>query len=515
MSRSELAGTAQPGTDPLETRRSAAELDPEEFARLGHRLVEDVADLLRTMRERPLVPGETAQEIREALEAHRSLPAEESDPGEILAEATRLLFQHSLFNGHPRFFGYITSGAAPLGMLGDLLASAVNPNVGAFVLSPMATEMEAQAVRWIAELVGFPPGGDGVLTSGGNVANMLAFWAARASVASWDVREQGLRADGGRSLRVYGSAGTHTWIQKATDLSGLGTSSIRWVATDARGAMDLTVLRSAIEKDVAAGDVPFLVIGTAGSVGTGVVDALGEIRAICDEHGAWMHVDGAYGALAAAAPNAPQELRGIGLADSVAVDPHKWLYAPLEAGCTLVRRPEALLAAFSYRPDYYHFDADGALNFIEHGLQNSRGFRALKVWLLLRQMGRDGYARSIGEDIELASRFHAIAREHEELEALTYALSIATYRFVPSDLAARTTEPEVAEYLNRLNEAVQGRMERSGRAFVSNAVLDGVYALRMCVVNFRTTLADVVALADITVELGRAADREMRPASLR
>ena len=499
--------------DALVGRRTPAELDPDEFARLGHRLVDDVAELLRSLRERPLGPGETLEQIRAALGAERPLPRDASDPGQVLEEATRLLFDHSVFNSHPRFFGYVTSGPAPFGVLGDLLAAAVNPNVGASALSPMATEMEAQAVRWIAELVGFPPGGGGVLVSGGNVANMLGFWAARATVKSWDVRRDGMSAEGSRRLRVYVPIGTHTWIHKAADLAGLGTSSIRWIGTDARGAIDLPALGSSIEADAAAGDLPLLVVGTAGSVATGAVDPLPELRELCDAHGLWLHVDGAYGAFAAAAPNAPEELRGLALADSVALDPHKWLYAPIEAGCTLVRRPDALLAAFSYRPDYYHFEK-AARNYFEHGLQNTRGFRALKVWLLLRQLGRDAYARMISEDIELARRFHGIADAHPELEALTHGLSITTYRYVPIDLAERTTDPAVREYLDALNEAIQSRMEAGGRAFVSNAVLDGVYALRMCVVNFRTSLADVEALAEITAELGRAADREMRPEAL-
>jgi glutamate/tyrosine decarboxylase-like PLP-dependent enzyme len=497
----------------LEGRRTPLELEPDDFARIGHRLVDDVAELLRTMRDRPLAPGETPAEIRAALHAGRGLPREASDAGQVLAEATELLLEHSLFNGHPRFFGYITSGAAPLGMLGDLLASAVNPNVGVWTLSPMATEIEAQTVRWIAELVGFPSGGGGVLASGGNVANMLAFWAARAARAGWDVRDTGLKGEGAATLRAYASAATHTWIQKAADLSGMGTSSIRWIETDAAGRIRPDALRRSIEADIAAGDAALLVVGTAGSVSTGAVDPLPALREICDELGLWLHVDGAYGAFAAAAPNVPDDLRGLARADSVALDPHKWLYAPLEAGCVLVRDPAALLAAFSYHPDYYHLE-EQASNYFEQGLQNSRGFRALKVWLLLRHIGRDGYARMIAEDIELARRFHEIAREHPELEAFTHGLSITTYRYVPPDLAQRARDVAVAEYLNALNQAVQDRMEKSGRAFVSNAVLEGAYALRMCIVNFRTTLEDVVALADITVELGRAADRELRPAAL-
>ena len=502
------------GDDPLRSRRTPLEIDPEEFRRIGHRLVDDVAGLLASVRERPLTAGETPRQVRELLRAGARMPDEGTEAGALLSEATELLLDHSLYNAHPRFFGYITSGAAPIGMLGDLLAAAVNPNLGMWTLSPMATEMEAQSIRWIAELVGFPEGGDGVLVSGGNVANMLGFWAARAASASWDVREEGMRSADGRDLRVYGAKGTHTWIQKAADLSGMGAESMRWIDTDADGRVRLDALRASIDADSAAGALPMMVVGTGGSVSTGVVDPLPELRELCDEYGIWFHVDGAYGAFAAAAESAPSELRGLALADSVALDPHKWLYAPLEAGCTLVRDPKALLGAFSYRPDYYHF-ADDVQNYFEHGIQNSRGFRALKVWLILRQLGAAAYRRMLDEDMALARRFHAIADAHSELEALTCHLSITTYRYVPSDLARRTDDEAVAAYLNELNEQVQDRMEKGGRAFVSPAVLDGTYALRMCIVNFRTALEDVEALAEITAETGRALDAESRPPALR
>jgi len=498
----------------LRGRRTPVELAPDEFREIGHQLVDDIAELLASMRERRLTSGESPEQLRTLLRSDAPLPEKGTDAAGLMKEAVELLFDHSLYNAHPRFFGYITAGAAPIGILGDFLASAVNPNVGSGTLAPMATEIEAQAVRWIADLVGFPQGGDGVLVSGGNMANMLGFWAARAARVGWDVREHGMRAKGARDLRVYGSKGMHTWIQKAADLSGLGADSIRWVDTDAEGRIDLRALRAQIKADVEAGNVPMMVVGTGGSVSTGVVDPLPQLRELCDEHGIWLHVDGAYGAFAAAAELAPPELRGLALADSVALDPHKWMYAPLEAGCTLVRDPEALLGAFSYRPEYYHFDAS-AQNFFEHGIQNSRGFRALKVWLLLRQAGREGYRRMIDEDIRLARVFHEIASQHDELETFTQHLSITTYRFVPKDLAGRTEDNGVAKYLNELNQELQDRMEKGGRAFVSNAVLDDTYALRMCIVNFRTALEDVEALAEITAEIGRSTDAELRPDALR
>ncbi|MGD8280831.1 MAG: pyridoxal-dependent decarboxylase, partial [Gemmatimonadota bacterium] len=188
----------------LRGRRTPIELDPDDFREIGHKLVDDIAGLLASMRERPLTSGEDAPTIRKLLDADAPLPDEGTDADVVVRQATELLLDHSLYNGHPRFFGYITAGAAPIGMLGDLLAAAVNPNVGSWTLGPMATEMEEQAVRWIADLVGFPRDGDGVLVSGGNMANMLGFWAARAARASWNVREHGMRAkSGGRDLRVY------------------------------------------------------------------------------------------------------------------------------------------------------------------------------------------------------------------------------------------------------------------------------------------------------------------------
>jgi glutamate/tyrosine decarboxylase-like PLP-dependent enzyme len=499
--------------DGLRGRRTTLEMEADAFARAGHRMVDRIADLLRTLPERAVIPGESPDEVRRVLDADRPLPDQGSDPEELLERATELLVEHSLYNGHPRFFGYITAAPAPVGILGDLLASAVNPNLGGWMLSPMASEIEGQTVRWIADLLAYPAGG-GILTSGGNVANMLGFWAARAARAGWDVRESGMRDPRAAQLLVYGSAGTHTWIQKAADLSGLGAGAMRWIDMLPDERMDVDALRARIEADLEAGDRPFLVVGTGGSVSTGAVDDLPALRDLCDEHDLWFHVDGAYGGFAAASPLAPDDLRALSLADSVAVDPHKWLYAPLEAGCTLVRDPEALLNAFSYRPPYYSLEEE-VTNYFEHGIQNSRGFRAFKVWLQLQQAGREGYVQMISEDIELARRFHDLVLEHPELEAFTHGLSITTYRYVPSDLRGRVGEEAVEAYLSELNQAVQDRMDGEGRAFVSNAVLEERYLLRMCIVNFRTSLEDVEALAEISAEAGRAVDAEMRPEELR
>ena len=463
-------------TDSLAHRVAPIDLAPEEFRTLGHRLIDAIADWLGSMPQGRVTTGESVAEIRRVLGSTRPLPDAGEPVGQVLEDATRLLFAHSLFNGHPRFFGYITSSPAPIGALADLLAASINQNTGPFKLSPLATEIEAQTVRWIAELIGYPAGGDGLLVSGGNMANFVCFLAARAARAPWNLRAEGLT--GQPRLRVYASTETHTWIQKAADLFGLGTDAIGWIPVDARQRMNAAALDAQIDQDRARGDLPFLVVGTAGSVSTGAVDPLPELAAICRTRDLWFHVDGAYGGLAALAPGAPESLRALSLADSVAVDPHKWLYSPLEAGCALVRRPDDLTRAFSYHPAYYHFAENDVINFVDRGPQNSRGFRALKVWLGLRQVGRTGALGMIADDIRLSTHLDALVRQHDEFEALSQELSIATFRYVPSSLRDRLGSPDVERRLDDINRELLTRLEQGGDAFLSNAVVGGKFALR-------------------------------------
>ena len=495
-------------------RVTPLEMTPDEFRHSGHELVDRIADLLGTIRTRPITPGETPAEIR-AVIGRRPLPIAGDDPGRLLGETTRLLFDHSLFNGHPRFMGYITSSAAPIGMLADLLAAAVNPNVGGWELSPVASEIEAETVRWVAELLGYPTDCGGLLVSGGNMANFVCFLAGRRAMLGEGPRAAGLGGAGATRLRIYASEGTHTWIQKAADLFGMGTDSIRWIPTDGDHRMRVDALRDGIRADRAGGDRPMMVVGAAGTVGTGAVDPIRALAAVCREEGLWFHVDGAYGAPAAVLPDAPDDLKALSLADSLAVDPHKWLYAPLEAGCALVREAQRLPEAFGYHPTYYHFETPGEeppINYYELGLQNSRGFRALKVWLGIRQAGREGYVRMIGDDCRLAAGLYRAVHAHPELEALSLGLSIATFRYIPPDLDDRAVEVEA--YLDKLNEAVLTRLKTGGEMFVTNAQVGGHFALRACIVNFRTTEADVAMIPEIVARNGRALDAELRPTEL-
>jgi len=487
-------------SDDLRRRSTPFEMTSAELRAAGHALVDAIAEHLRALPGLPVSPNETPSSIRRLL-PRDELPEQGVPAGELLDEASRLLFEHSLFNGHPRFFGYITSSAAPAGALADLLAASVNPNVGGWQLSPMASEIEGQCVRWIADLLGFPRGG-GLLVSGGNMANFVAFLAARRAAGGEELRRRGTRAL--PELVAYGSAETHTWFEKAADLFGLGTESLRWIPVDDRQRMSVPALRAAIAEDRAAGRRPFLIVGNAGTVSTGAVDPLVEIAELARAEELWLHLDGAYGAFAALAEGAPADLvDGIPLADSIAVDPHKWLYAPLEAGCVLVRDREALRDTFSYTPPYYRFTGEDEPrdNYYELGMQNSRGFRALKVWLAIRQAGRRGYASSIAQDVALARALHRAADGHPELEARTCNLSITTFRYVPPGIDS--ADESAREELNAINEELLAVLRESGELFLSNAVVDGDFLLRACVVNFRTALGDVEAVPEIVCRHGR------------
>jgi aromatic-L-amino-acid decarboxylase len=499
-------------------RSAPADTSPREFRAIGHSLVDAVADFLDRLPDAPTASPLLPDAMRKKL-GRRALPEKGTDIAPVIEKFSKIFFEQSTHNGSPRFFGYITSSAAPISALADLLAAAVNPNCGAWALSPIATEIENESIRWMAEFMGLPGKWDGILVSGGNMANIVGFFVARRAKATWDVRTKGIVDAQSRRLVLYGSAEMHTWINKAADMSGLGTDAVRWIATDDQHRMRADELRKAIVADRAAGLTPFLVVGTAGSVGTGAIDPLPTIAKICKEFDLWFHVDGAYWAPAVSLNDASDDLKGLRLADSIAIDPHKWLYSSLEAGCLLTRDKDALRNAFAFKPPYYQFDdneGQEVKNYFEYGPQNSRGFRALKIWLGFQQAGASGYRRMIADDIELAHRLHDFVGEQPLLEQGTVSLSISTFRYVPADLRARARgNSAVTDYLNELNARIATALRLSGKAFVSNAHIGDRYMLRACIVNFRTTLADVELLPKLIVLLGQELDGRVRPKALK
>ena len=489
------------------------ELDEKRFRELGHLLVDRLADFLHSLDELPVAPDTTPGQVREAL-GLGTMPDTGADPEAALERCIELLSRFNRLTAHPRQWGYIIGSAAPLGALADMIAAIFNPNVVSWQSASMATEIETQTVRWIAELLGYPADGAGLMVSGGNLANFVGFFAARRQQADWDVRRLGLGDAKAPRLCAYVSVETHTWVEKAADLSGIGTDAVRWIATDAERGMDPDALADQIEHDLMQGWTPFLIVGTAGTVSTGAVDPLPRLAEIAKRYKLWFHVDGAYGAPAILASGAPSALSGMREADSLAIDPHKWLYVPLEAGCALVRDRRHLTETFSYLPPYYQGHRSGGeelTNFHEMGLQNSRGFRALKVWLVLQQAGRQGLKKLVEHDIALAQLLHRAMQEAPDFEAVSQALSITTFRYVPRDLAdGACAEP----YLNALNEALMVAIQKSGKAYLSNAVVGGRFVLRTCITNFRTRAQDVEALPATIRAIALPLDRKLRASHL-
>ena len=474
-------------------RKTPIEIDEKTFQKIGYELIDKIAHLLNNIDQKPVTTNKSNKEIA-SLIGTTSLPENGISPDELLSKTTDILMDNSLFNGHPKFTGYITSSPTPIGVLSDLLAATINPNVGAQILSPVATEIEKQTIQWLAEFIGVSPNYGGILVSGGNIANFTGFLAARTAKAPKEIKEKGI-SNAKNQLTVYCSDTTHTWVEKAVILFGLGTEAIRWIPSDDENKMRIDLLEKSISEDVKNDCIPMIIIGTAGDVSTGSVDNLKEIARVSKKHNSWFHIDGAYGVPAAIVPKYKALFNGIEDADSIALDPHKWLYSPLEAGCTLVKNPQHLIDTFSSHPEYYNF-SDNDHNFYEFGLQNSRGFRALKVWMALKQIGKNGYKQMINEDIDLAKLLFKSAENHPNLEAVTHSLSIATLRFVPEENLSE-------EYLNKLNEELLNVLQKGGELFISNAIIKGKYCLRACIVNFRTSEKDIHEMIEIIVRNGK------------
>jgi glutamate/tyrosine decarboxylase-like PLP-dependent enzyme len=469
-------------------------------------------EFLARLRDLPITHGRAAGEVRAAVAF--DVPEDPMPEDELLGYLRRIVFEHTTFPGHPRFMAYVSGAGTVPGAAADLLAAGVNMNAGGWMLSPAATEIELHLTRTFAGWFGLPPGAGGLIVSGGAMANFVALKVARDQRAGWDVRSAGVAA--GPRLTMYLSEETHVVSARAADMLGLGTDAVRHVPVDDEYRIRLGDLREAIARDRAAGARPFAVVASAGTVATGAVDPLEEIADLCVAEGLWFHVDAAYGGPAAFTDDLRPLFAGIERADSIAFDPHKWLYTPLTGGCVLVRDVQALPDSFSYTASYTHQDKEGTGRGVDGsqlGPQFSRGFWALKVWLSLLAHGRAAYARRISHDAALARYLGERTEARPDFELVCpVGLSICCFRYVPPDLPGGEGRDA---YLDLLNERLMTQVQQEGRVFFSNAVLHGRFVLRVCIVNFRTEADDLDAVLDVAAEAGAALDAELRPAALR
>jgi len=488
--------------------------DAERAKAFGDRIVELWGEYLTRLPGLPVAKHDDAGVVRRGVVT--TVPDEPLGEDAIVEHLRSLAFEYATYPGHPRFMAYITGAGTVPGAAADLLAAGLNMNVGAWRLSPGPTEIERALIRFFAEAFGLPTGAGGVLVSGGAMANFTGLKAARDHQLGLDVRRDGVAAHG--PVAVYASSEVHVTTDRALDMLGLGSGVLRKVGVDDTWRMRLDALRDAIRADRDRGVQPTIVVATAGTVATGAIDPLADIAELCEREGLWMHVDGAYGGPAVLADDLRPLFGGIERADSIAFDPHKWMYTPHSGGCVLVRDEARLEESFSAHASYIREDTERVEHEVDLGHlspQFSRGFQALKIWVSLLAHGRRAYGERISHDAALARYLAARVEAHPSFElAAPVTLSICCFRYVPEDLPGGDGDPVARErYLSALNERIMTELQLDGRVFISNAVLGDAFVLRACVVNFRTEAADMDAVLDVAAELGSRLDAELRPSA--
>lgn len=463
-------------------------LDPEEWEsmrELGHRMLDDMLNYIKTVRKRPVW-----QHAPDQVKAHfkKPLPRNSQPPREIYEEFVENVLPYPLGNIHPRFWGWALGTGTVFGAFTELLIGAMNTNTGGGA-HHSAVHVEKQVIDWIKEMLGFPASASGVLTSGCSAANLIGLTVARNTKAEVDLRRKGLHVLS-RKMTLYASEEIHSSIQKAVELLGLGSEALRLMPVNHDFQIDIQALKAAIAQDREDGDMPFCVVGAAGTINTGGIDDLDALADICFKESLWFHVDGAFGAWAALAPSARNKVAGMKRADSLALDLHKWMYMPYEIGCILVKNEEYHRKTFSLTPDYLaHGEGGRGITgddlpwFSDYDFLLSRRFRALKAWISLKQHGSRKYGRLIQKNIDQTHYLAKLINAQPELELSTpVTLNVVCFRYFASDM------DDVA--LDELNKQLVVELQEQGVVVVSGTFVKGKYVLRVANVNHRSRRED-------------------------
>lgn len=479
------------------------DIDLEEFRRVGHEVIDAITAYHQQLDRRPVLPLTTPAEV--AARFADDFAEFGESPEALLADWRERVAPLLTAIGSPRHFAFVNGSGAMIGIFADALAAASNTNAGAWKLGPAAAEIERQVLRWVASFIGYPEDAGGILLSGGTMANFTAILTALRHVAPYDSTPRGLqdRARIGRFLLYMSDHEGHISVVRVADMLNLGREAVRLVPSRPDFTMDPDALDAMLAADRARGDVPFCVVAQLGSVNAGAIDPIDALADVCEKHGVWLHGDGAIGLLAAGLPETASRFRGLERADSLSFDAHKWLGVPHDCGVLLVRHAERLRRAFSITAPYLRGSrqTDDATDFLEYGPQMSRGFRALKVWMVLRFFGASGVRALVAKNIALTRHLHGLVRDHPDFEVLhDPVLSICSFRFVPHQVG---DAEDAAEWIDRLNSEIAEDIQRSGTALLMTTRVRGRIALRMSICSQRTLEEDIDATFEVIAAAGR------------
>ena len=474
-------------------------LDPanwETMRQLGHRMLDDMFDHLEHIRDKPAwrkMPGEA-----KAFFEH-DIPQQPEQIEKIYDEFLGYIFPYNKGNIHPRFFAWVQGTGTPFGVLSEMLAATMNPNMA--LGEHAAMYVERQVLKWCKQLLHYPETSSGILLSGGSMANITALAVAKDKAFGKEMQKPG----GGQPL-IYCSTETHSCFQKAVEVLGLGSGALRKIPVNKDYQINIDALVKAINEDRARGDKPFCIVGNAGTVNTGAIDPLNELMAICKQHDLWFHIDGAFGALAKLVPEYALALKAIEEADSIAFDFHKWMYMPYEIGCVLIRDEEAHRNTFTTKANYLLTQerglAAGPEPFNNYGMELSRGFKALKVWMCLKEHGLEKYGQLIRQNIAQAFYMGSLIENENRLELLSpVTMNIVCYRYIKEGLST--------EQLNGLNKELLMQLQEQGIALPSSTILNGKYAIRVAIVNQRSQKSDFELLVKETIRIGDELNRAL------
>ncbi len=471
-------------------------LDPDDWdtlRHLGHQMVDDMMDHLQNIRREPswrAIPEETKRSLKDGI------PQEPQDVTKIYEEFKEHILPYPSGNIHPRFWAWVQGTGTPFGMLAEMLAAGMNPNTA--IGEHSAMYVEQQVIGWCKEMMNFPKDSSGILVSGGSMANITALMVARNSRAGTDIRKEGVQGAKGR-MTFYCSTETHSCVEKAVEVMGIGSNYLRKVGVDGDFRIRTDELVSSIQSDLAAGNIPIAVIGNAGTVNTGAIDPLDDLVEISRRYGLWFHIDGAFGALAKMVPGYSDRLKAIEHADSVAFDLHKWMYMPFEVGCVLIKDAGAHRKAFASETNYLMNHERGLAAGPEpmgnYGLELSRGFKALKVWMSIKEHGMKRYAAAIEKNIAQAFYLGELVEREEKLELLApVSMNLVCFRYNRRGLSL--------DQLNRVNKEIVMSLQEQGIASPSSTILGGRYAIRVANTNHRSRKEDFDVLVREVVRIG-------------